>query len=158
MSWLFICLIGGLLLVLAEVFVPGGVLGAVGTVLLLGGVVAAYFVFDDRPHIAVIITLAAFIITPLLLAAMLRYFPGSRFGREMVLSGNQRGYTAVEDGLEAMLGKEGVARSNLRPAGIATIDGRRTDVVTEGMHIEAGTPIVVVDVEANRVVVRKKPA
>jgi membrane-bound serine protease (ClpP class) len=47
-----------------------------------------------------------------------------------------------------------VAQSNLRPSGLALIDGKRIDVVTEGPMIERGTPVKVVAVEGMRVVVR----
>ena len=50
-------------------------------------------------------------------------------------------------------GHAGTAASYLRPAGIATIDGRRVDVLTEGEFIAAGTPIRVVRVEGARVFV-----
>jgi membrane-bound serine protease (ClpP class) len=47
----------------------------------------------------------------------------------------------------------GTAASYLRPAGIASIDGQRVDVLTEGEFIAAGTAIRVVRVEGARVFV-----
>jgi membrane-bound serine protease (ClpP class) len=49
----------------------------------------------------------------------------------------------------------GVALSDLRPSGIASIDGERVDVVTEGEHIPEGEPIEVVNDEGYRRVVRR---
>ena len=49
----------------------------------------------------------------------------------------------------------GVALSDLRPSGIASIDGERIDVVTEGEHIPEGEPIEVVSDEGYRRVVRR---
>ena len=43
--------------------------------------------------------------------------------------------------------------SVLRPAGMARIAGRRVDVVSRGARIEVGTPVEVVEVRGNRVVV-----
>jgi membrane-bound serine protease (ClpP class) len=43
--------------------------------------------------------------------------------------------------------------ATLRPAGIARIDGRRVDVVSRGEMIESGSPVRVLSVEGNRVVV-----
>jgi membrane-bound serine protease (ClpP class) len=54
-----------------------------------------------------------------------------------------------------LLGATGVARSYLRPGGIAEIDGARVDVVTEGEYIPAGTPIEVIADEGYRRVVRR---
>jgi membrane-bound serine protease (ClpP class) len=52
-------------------------------------------------------------------------------------------------------GTAGVALSDLRPSGIASIDGQRVDVVTEGEHIPEGEPIEVVSDEGYRRVVRR---
>jgi membrane-bound serine protease (ClpP class) len=49
----------------------------------------------------------------------------------------------------------GVALTDLRPSGIATIDGERVDVVTEGEHIAEGESIEVVRDEGYRHVVRR---
>jgi membrane-bound serine protease (ClpP class) len=53
-----------------------------------------------------------------------------------------------------LLGKQGMTHTTLRPSGIAMIEGRRVDVVTEGVVLDAGVPVEVVKVEGNRVVVR----
>ncbi|HTD34058.1 MAG TPA: NfeD family protein, partial [Candidatus Elarobacter sp.] len=50
-------------------------------------------------------------------------------------------------------GRIGTAASYLRPAGIASVDGQRVDVLTEGEFIAQGTPIRVVRVEGARVFV-----
>jgi membrane-bound serine protease (ClpP class) len=49
----------------------------------------------------------------------------------------------------------GVALSDLRPSGIASIDGERVDVVTEGEHIREGESIEVISDEGYRRVVRR---
>ena len=55
-------------------------------------------------------------------------------------------------------GAAGVALSDLRPAGIAEIDGRRIDVVSEGEYIPAGAAVeVVLDEGYRRVVRRRRP-
>jgi membrane-bound serine protease (ClpP class) len=53
-----------------------------------------------------------------------------------------------------LVGREGVALSDLRPAGVARVDGHRIDVVTEGEWLAAGDPIVVLADEGYRRVVR----
>ena len=60
--------------------------------------------------------------------------------------------TGEHDGL---VGKEGVAFTPLRPSGTGVIDGRRVNVAADGEYIEKDSPIKVVEVEGNRVVVRK---
>jgi len=53
-----------------------------------------------------------------------------------------------------LLGRSGIASSYLRPAGVATIDGRRIDVLTEGEFVTAGSAIRVTRVEGARIFVR----
>lgn len=55
-------------------------------------------------------------------------------------------------------GKVGVAETLLRPAGIATINGARCDVVSSGDLIPKGTAVRVIAVEGSRIVVEKADA
>ena len=52
-----------------------------------------------------------------------------------------------------LLGIEGVAHSDLRPGGTAYFDGRKIDVVTLGDYIRRETPIRIVEIHGNRIVV-----
>jgi membrane-bound serine protease (ClpP class) len=52
-------------------------------------------------------------------------------------------------------GAQGVALSDLRPAGFARIGGARLDVVTRGEYVAAGEPVEVVADEGYRRVVRR---
>lgn len=54
----------------------------------------------------------------------------------------------------ALIGATGRAVSDLRPGGIADVEGDRVDVVTEGDYIPAGTPVVVIRDDGYRRVVR----
>lgn len=56
----------------------------------------------------------------------------------------------------SLIGHAGTALSDLRPAGIAEVDGERIDVVTEGGYLSAGEAIEVVRDEGYRRVVRRR--
>lgn len=60
-----------------------------------------------------------------------------------------------EHGHGRLTGTRGVALSDLRPAGVADLDGSRVDVVTEGEYIAAGEVIEVLHDEGYRRVVRR---
>ncbi|MCL6584701.1 MAG: ATP-dependent Clp protease proteolytic subunit [bacterium] len=53
------------------------------------------------------------------------------------------------------LGQEGVALTNLRPAGKAAFGNKKLNVVSEGDFIDQGCAVRIVQIEGNRVVVRK---
>jgi membrane-bound serine protease (ClpP class) len=64
---------------------------------------------------------------------------------------------AVDNSLGEIMGRSGVTKSALRPAGVALIDGKRVDVVASSGFIENGKLITVVETSGNRVVVRELP-
>jgi membrane-bound serine protease (ClpP class) len=79
-------------------------------------------------------------------------------GRHLVLATGlsaESGFTSEPLQEHGLVGKTGVAASTLRPAGIADIDGKRVDVVSDGEFIEPGESIRVDHVDGNRVVVRR---
>jgi membrane-bound ClpP family serine protease len=55
-----------------------------------------------------------------------------------------------------LVGKSGIARSDLRPTGIAEIAGQRYDVVSQGDFIDAGSSIKVIATENYRIIVAKQ--
>lgn len=55
----------------------------------------------------------------------------------------------------SLVGHTGVTLTDLRPAGVARVDGNRIDVVTEGEWLSAGDPVIVLSDEGYRRVVRR---
>jgi membrane-bound serine protease (ClpP class) len=91
--------------------------------------------------------------------ALLKHLPASQQMEGMFLHHSQHaedGYISATARTE-LVGKSGVAASELRPAGTAVIEGERVDVITEGDWMKAGTPVTVVKAEAMRLVVRRAP-
>jgi membrane-bound serine protease (ClpP class) len=56
-----------------------------------------------------------------------------------------------------LMGQSGVATTPLMPAGKARFGGRLIDVIARGEAIDRGTPVVVVEVRGNRVLVQSAP-
>ncbi|NCF55494.1 MAG: hypothetical protein GWP41_04415, partial [Planctomycetia bacterium] len=54
-----------------------------------------------------------------------------------------------------MIGQRGLVMTDLRPAGIALIAGKRLDVVALQGYIDKGDSIVVIKSDGNRIVVKK---
>jgi membrane-bound serine protease (ClpP class) len=59
----------------------------------------------------------------------------------------------VPESNASLLGIEGVAHSDLRPSGSAYLENQKMDVVTYGDYIRRDTPVRVVEVHGNRIVV-----
>jgi membrane-bound serine protease (ClpP class) len=157
--------VAGVLLLLLEVLViPGfGVAGVLGIAAIVASLVLSLVGpgFTTAVVLAaagrVVISLAFALVASLVL---LRFLPRLPFGRRLILSRGMAaadGYASAPESDAQWLGKTGRASSPLRPAGIADIEGRRVDVVSDGDHIDAGQLVKVVQVDGNRVVVRRLP-
>ncbi|MFT5643812.1 MAG: membrane-bound serine protease (ClpP class) [Janthinobacterium sp.] len=153
----------GLLFLAVEILViPGfGVLGTLGIAALLGALALSMVGAGDT---AAVIVGAMWRVVLALLAALLgslvllRFLPRLPLARRMILqtdlgSGPTHGSAPEAD--QQWLGKQGRALSILRPAGIASIEGARVDVVSDGAMIDADAPIEVIRVDGNRIVVRQ---
>jgi membrane-bound serine protease (ClpP class) len=56
---------------------------------------------------------------------------------------------------DKLIGRVGIAKSKLRPAGRAVFDGEPYDVVTRGDFIDPGAEVQIVEVKSNRIVVKQ---
>jgi membrane-bound serine protease (ClpP class) len=56
------------------------------------------------------------------------------------------------------LGSQGFTLTPLRPAGTGLFQGVRLDIISEGDYVPANTPVTIVQVEGNRIVVRPAAA
>lgn len=151
MEWIIALVLCGLLLVVAEIFLPGGILGLVGAGCLVAASVMAFQRWG--PVGGTLFTVAEIALGAVVILQAVRWIPNTPLGKGLVLGASVDGAAPSKDN-EDLMGREGVALTQLRPAGAARIDGRRHDVVTEGGLIEAGTPLKVIAVEGIRVVVR----
>ena len=148
---LILLLAAGMLLIGAEVFVPGAVLGTLGGMALFGAVIVA---FTISLHWGFITAFGVLILAVVSLAIWIKFFPRTSIGRKMTLEVNGSDFK-TSDSKEGLLHQTGTAQSELRPAGFAQIGGHRVDVIAEGGVIDRGTPVQVIKVEGSRVVVRR---
>lgn len=148
---LILLLASGMLLIGAEIFLPGAILGVMGAMALFGAIIVA---FGISLTCGFYTAFGIFILTVATVAIWVKFFPKSRFGRKMTLEQDGVLFKASA-ARDSLLGQKGTAHSELRPAGYAMIGGKRVDVVSEGRIIERGEAVEVIKVEGSRVVVRK---
>ncbi len=152
MSWYITLLISGLFLIGVEIFIPGGVVGALGAAALFGAAVIGFSVFP--PALGWLSLAMILLLTGLAVFIWMKFFPSSPVGR--MLSLNQNISKKDQDESLWKPGMQGTALSTLRPAGKAMINGTRTDVLADdGTWIEQNVSIEIVKVSGNRIYVRK---
>jgi membrane-bound serine protease (ClpP class) len=154
---------GGVILLVLEIFViPGfGIAGFLGLLAILSGFILSLVGSGDTATFILIASgrvVGSLVFAVIAGLVLLRFLPHLPYGRRLILVRGlsaAEGYVSAAEGEAQWLGKKGRARSALRPAGIAEIDGQRLDVVSDGGLIEAGQQIEVIRVDGNRIVVRQ---
>jgi membrane-bound serine protease (ClpP class) len=146
----------GVVLVIAELFIPSGfVLVVIGACCALVGV-GLMFVHGSMEN-ALMALLSLCVGGPLLGGLVFYLWPYSPMGRRLIRAAEDDVTVATMAGnveLEGLRGKTGRTVSPLRPSGVAVFDGRRIDVITEGLMVDAGQWVKCVEVRANKVLVR----
>lgn len=153
--WMALLYFSGLVLILAEAILPGGICGAVGFVFvcLSAGIGIYYYEGQYIFLIVVLEALGAFATVALSMVLLTK----TRAARFLMLETQQRpedGYTNMPDD-HTLLGESGTVLTALRPAGTIEVDGRRLDAVAQGAFIEKGAAVRVVEVHGNRIVVER---
>ncbi|MGA1194307.1 MAG: NfeD family protein [Kiritimatiellia bacterium] len=151
-SLYWILVAAGFFLIAVEIFIPGGFLGAIGVFAIIGAGVVGFNVFGAQGGL--LSGLGLFIGGTIFLGLWIKYAPKSFFGKWFTLQEDGRDYKSFDDSQQVLVGKNGHAHSDLRPSGIALIEGKKVDVVSEAGFVEHGTPLKVIEVVGSRVVVR----
>lgn len=147
----------GLALMAGELFFPtGGLLFLASTLSIIAGI-AMTFLYGDT-FIGFLTLLGVFVALPVVGVMMVYLWPRTPIGRRLMQPGIDQDATVanmpVNLELEQLRGKYGRAVSDLRPSGVAEFEGRRIDVLTEGMLVPVGAWLRCIDVRAGRVIVR----
>jgi membrane-bound serine protease (ClpP class) len=155
--WAALLLLLGMVLVLMEVFVPSaGILGFLSVTSILAGIGLAFY--NGGLTIGFGFLFGTAILLPIVLALAFRWFPETPIGRRLlpalptsaeVLPDNEERRV-----LRGLIGKVGQAKSPMLPSGAIVVEGRVINAVSEGLPIEAGTDVRVIEVRGARVVVR----
>lgn len=170
-NWEIITFVLGLALLAAEIFIiPGfGVAGILGTLFVLCGLSFSLidndgFNFDNvqtgeivNSLLMVCISFVAGLLACLLLS---RHVAKTRKGplARLMLTTEQNasdGYIGTVTENNSVLGKQGIAMTDLRPSGKVNIDGEAYDAMTRGSFITKGAQICVKDISTNQIIVEE---
>ncbi|QPR70302.1 nodulation protein NfeD [Lysinibacillus macroides] len=143
----------GLALIIAEFFVPGGIVGILGGVLILLSLILAganMMQMVTAIFIALVIAMIGMVILMKLFGKKLHVL------NKLVLmdaTTTEEGYVSNVNRTE-LLGQVGKTLTPLRPSGTMVFGNERIDVVSEGGYIDVNKHVEIVKVEGSRIVVR----
>ena len=143
----------GILVVFTEIFIPSfGLLAAIALALFS---YSLYLVFTTLSSTAGLVFAGLdLLLVPVCIVFGMKILAKSPLALRQELSRKQ-GVVSQAKELETYLHLKGVSITDLRPAGMAEINTKRLDVVTDGEYIEANIPVVVTGVTGNRIIVQK---
>ncbi|WP_245629848.1 NfeD family protein [Domibacillus robiginosus] len=144
----------GVFFILAEVILPGGIVGFLGFLLFAAGVL---FAGASMLWMAISLLIAFLVATVVLILMVKVLGKEMRFFKKFILSDStntESGYVSNVNRTD-LIGKVGKTKTPLRPSGTVVIEGERIDAVAEGVFIASGAEVAVVKTEGVRVVVRE---
>lgn len=152
MTLILILCVVGILAVLAELVLPGGILGVVGALCLVGAVIATYLAYGAT---AGTIALAIVVLVGMAtLSLWMRLFHRLPFTKQLVL-GEAVGVDGGMRKRQDMTGRTGRALTDLMPSGRGDFDGEKIDVVAEGPSIRRDARIEIVETRGPSIIVRE---
>lgn len=139
----------GALLISAETLIPGGILGLFGFAALITAAITGWMKFPEPFNYLSIIGLIILSISLVIL--WLRILPKTG----ITLAKDARDFKAPKGKNEVVVGTVCETLSSLRPSGLAMLEGKRIDVITEGNWIDAHVQVKVIRTEGCRIIVRE---
>ena len=150
--WAIIFLVLGFILCGLEMIVPGfGIPGITGLFCLLFGIVMqARTVWD-----AALLILGVLVVLVIMLVCFTRSAQKGKISQSPIILHTTQAFDEQMEDLDYVTGCEGKTITNLRPEGLADIEGRRFEVISDAAFIPADTAIKVVAVSGKRIRVQR---
>lgn len=153
--WALLTLLFGFVLVGLEFFVPsGGILGFLAATSLL---ISLWLAFTHSVPTFITFLGAVTFGVPIVVLAALHFLPRTPLGKRILLGAPDSSEVAPTaetwGGLRSLIGQVGTATSKMLPSGAIEIEGKWVDAISQGMAIEEGQMVKVIEVRGNRVVV-----
>ena len=146
-------LIAGFVLVGIEMAIPGfGAPGLSGIVCLIVGIICSADSFEQGLTITIIVVVILAVMLTIIML-MLKKVTSPIVLEESLKT--EKEHLSSQD-LDYLVGREGVASTDLRPSGKCKIDGVEFDVLTEGSYIVKGTSVVIRNIRRNTIIVTEK--
>jgi membrane-bound ClpP family serine protease len=153
-------LLVGLALIVCEVFIPSaGLIAAFATLCIAGSIASAWSAWwYTNPTYFLFYAIALVALLPSAIGGAFYVLPRTAFGRKVLLEAPDLDevtpYQEEQRQLMKLVGHIGKTVTLLNPGGLVEVDGTRQHCESEGLLLEAGTPVEIVAVKGIRVVVR----
>ncbi len=153
MTTIVIFFVVGVLFIAAEVFLPGGIVGAIGGLVIIGGVVQAYSEFGAQGAF-----MAAIVAVLRLVAALyveFKVLPNTRMGSRLFLKESVKAKTGYSQSADEIVGQICTTVTALGPTGFVMVKGKKLEAFSKSGFIEKNTEVRVTGRDNFRILVAK---
>jgi len=153
MTTILVLFLVGIIMILLEVFLPGGVLGVLGAGAMIAGCVLAFRDYGFGGGMLAIVAGLFLFGGGLVLEFVI--LPKTRLGSRLFLSSAVSGTSGAAPASLELVGRECEAATVLAPSGVVLLDGRRFEAFCRDGYAEQGSRLIVRGSESFRLVVSK---
>ncbi len=153
MTLIVILFVAGVLLIAAEVILPGGIIGLAGGGCLVGGIAVAYNEYGASG--AFIASAVALALVVFALVIEFKVLPKTRLGKGMFLNDSIQASSSYSKGDDSMIGMEGETITALGPTGFVRIEGKKLEASSRAGFIDKRERIKVIGRDNFRIIVSK---
>jgi membrane-bound ClpP family serine protease len=148
----FIFLALGLLLILLEFYMPGVVMGAIGSILVVTSIIL--FAYQTQTAWQVVLfVLGSIVAVVILIKFALWRIPRSKSSFNIYSGNDQEGYQASSFD-NSTIGKKGVVLTDLKPGGHILLEGRKLQALSQSGYLVKGTEVIVIGGEEESLIVK----
>lgn len=151
MTTIIILVVVGIVSLLAELVLPGGIIGAIGGVCLIAAVVMIFATYGSTAGSLALVVLL--FLSVIILWLWMKFFHRLPVTRKLMLN-EAVGKDSALTKLHRLKGATGVAVTPLQPSGRIVIDGERIDAIAQGPAIPKDSKVLVIDVRSASLLVR----
>lgn len=150
----FVLLAIGLLLIFFEFYLPGGIVGTLGALVVIASIVI--FAMQYESPIAIILyTIGAFTALILLFRFALWRIRHAKPERSIYSENDQEGYIASAFD-ESAIGKVGIVDTDLRPGGRIIVEEKKHSAISQSGYLTKGTEVLVIGGQGETLTVKIK--
>jgi membrane-bound serine protease (ClpP class) len=148
----FLLLFLGLFLILVEFYLPGAIMGIIGSVLVLTSIVL--FISQSNSLVMSILFIAGAAVSVILLIRFALWrIVHTKPGYSIYSAGSQEGFQASQYDASAV-GKLGTVLTDLKPGGYIIVDGQQHQALSNEGYLSKGEEVLVIGGQEESLIVK----
>lgn len=142
----------GVVLLAAEIFLPGAVAGIIGGLSMAAGCVISFITFGPAGGALATVVALGFLLLTLYLELV--WLPRTNFGKKLIVQAKVDAVSQPPLANPGMVvGKTAEALTTLSPSGYVLVDGRRYEAFCRSGQVPKGTTLRVIGIDNFRIIV-----